>query len=240
MRPRNPLPSTRRSPVSAWGSADCRCIRCRRVVCALGVWTPRECQPPVWVAVYPRPCPAPIALPQLSFPRKENGEEADPEEVQEGREEGRRPPQEGQALVQVLHLQGGEGPEGQVQDVEEGDGHRELVRGGPLRQGAKTPRAALGDCCFAPSLWLGPLRFAPTGSPARLAAWPSTPAPRRCPPRACRRPAASRELRAPAAARHFLPGSDPSAPRPEVPQLPGELAKHAMSEGAKAVARAAA
>ena len=38
----------------------------------------------------------------------------------------------------------------------------------------------------------------------------------------------------------FLPGSDPSAPRPEVPQLPGELAKHAMSEGAKAVARAAA
>lgn len=37
MRHRIPLPSTRRSPVSAWGSADCRCIRCSSVVCAPGV-----------------------------------------------------------------------------------------------------------------------------------------------------------------------------------------------------------
>ena len=45
MRPRYPLPSTRRSPVSAWGSADCRCIRCSSVVVsALGVSRPRDCQ----------------------------------------------------------------------------------------------------------------------------------------------------------------------------------------------------
>ena len=75
-----------------------RCVRAWCGHCRRAIVCPRS-----WVAnCIPPPCPAPIAHPKLPSQPKENGEEADPEEVQEGREEGRWPPQEGQALVPLV------------------------------------------------------------------------------------------------------------------------------------------
>ena len=74
MRHRIPLPSTRRSHVSAWGSADCRCIRCSSVVCALGVGTAaaRLFAPALGSPIaYPRPAQLPSHIPNfLLSPKK--------------------------------------------------------------------------------------------------------------------------------------------------------------------------